>query len=381
MLRSKLPETSYVIRDLISRTRQKGAVDLISPVPEFSMSQVLINLVAKYMRQGKNQYAPERGIDVLRQAIAERIQALCSKKYNPETEITVMAGSTEAIWATISALVHEDDEVLIIEPAFESYTPAVRMNGATPVFIPLKFPDYNIDWNEINRSVNQRTKMVIINNPHIPTGRILKDDDLKKLQKLVSGSKIVVLSDESYSNIVFDDNFNSVAKYSSLAKQSVIVRSFGKSLDATGWKTGFCLASADLTNEIRKFHNFICGGSNSVFQYALADYLAKKNEPEIVMIRERYKRKRDLIIDMLKGSPYKFLPCEGTYFQPIDYSEVFKGTDIEFATLLIDKYSVGTAPMSAFYHDKQKAPIINLCFAREDDVLEKGIENLLKISK
>mgnify|MGYP002622678417 FL=1 len=382
MLRSKLPESGKsVVYEILRIAKEYKAVDLASAVPDFSMSNTLANLISKYIRQGKNQYALEEGIQELRQALSQRLEDSTGKKYDPDTEVTVTAGATEAIWAAISAVVHEDDEVMIFEPAEDNYVPAVMMNGGTPIYITLKHPKYSIDWTEVNRSINQHTRMIIINNPHNPSGMMLSEDDLMKLQKIVAGNKIVVLSEETFSNIIYEKPHYSVARFPILSKQSVIVGSLGKGLNATGWKTGYVLAPVDYMGEIRKMHNFICNGSNTPFQYAAADYFRKKNEPEILQIREFYRQKRDFMCSLFKGSKYKILPTESTYFQTIDCSAVSPENDKDFAMRLVKDFGVAVIPMSTYYHDRGKSNIIRVCFARDNDLIEKGVNALLEVEK
>lgn len=378
MLRSKLPESNKTILAEIKKiTEQTGAVDFASAIPSSDMPKELSALAAKYIKGGKNQYAPVEGIPVLRQSVSDFYQKCFGKKYNPETEVTITAGATEAVWATISAIVHEDDEVIVIEPAYENYIPAIRMNGGTPIFVSLREPNYKVDWNEVIRMVNQRTRMIIINTPNSPSGIVYSDEDFKNLQKIVVGSKIIVLSDETFGSLTYEKPFVSISKFPVLAKQSVLISSLGKSFNATGWKTGICLAPADYTKEIRRIHNYICNGSNAAMQYAMAEVITTK--PEMLdAIKEAYKKKRDLLCSLLKGSKYKLLPSQGTWFQTIDFSEISKDRDTDFALLLAKEFGVATFPMSTYYHDKIKVNVLRLCFARPDDIIKKGVECLLK---
>ena len=382
MLRSKLPEnTLKTAIEILDAAEKNHAVDLACSVPDFNMSQKLIDSIARHISNGKNQYSPIEGIMPLRQATADVYFQEFGAQYNPETDITITAGSTEAVWTAISAIVHEDDEVIVFEPVYENYVPAIRLNGGTPIFITLKYPDYRIDWNEVIRWVNQRTKMIIISNPHIPTGAVLSEEDMQKLQKIVAGSKIVILSDETYGSFHYDTPISSVAKYPVLAKQSIVISSLGKSFNATGWKTGTCCAPADITAEIRKMHNYICNGSNTAIQYAFSDFLPGISNGELAQVRELYHRKRDLLCDLLKGSKYKLKPTEGSWFQTVDCSEVTPDPDTEFALKLVNQYGVAVFPMSMFYHDKSKSSVIRICFAREDETIKRGVEGLLKAAE
>ena len=382
MLRSKLPDnTLKTAIEILDAAEKNHAVDLACSVPDFNMSQNLIDSIARHISNGKNQYSPIEGIMPLREAIAEVYKREFGAQYNPETDITITAGSTEAVWTAISAIVHEDDEVIVFEPVYENYVPAIRLNGGTPIFITLKYPDYRIDWNEVIRCVNQRTKMIIISNPHIPTGAVLSDEDMQKLQKIVAGSKIVILSDETYGSFHYDTPISSVAKYPVLAKQSIVISSLGKSFNATGWKTGTCCAPSDITAEIRKMHNYICNGSNTAIQYAFSDFLPDVKGGELSVIRDLYHHKRDLLCSLLKGSKYIVKPTEGSWFQTVDCSEVTPDPDSEFALKLVNQYGVAVFPMSMFYHDKSKSSVIRICFAREDETINRGVEGLLKAAE
>lgn len=382
MLRSKLPEnTLKTAFEILDAAAKNNAVDIACSVPDFNMPQCLVKSIAKHISNGRNQYSPIEGILPLRTAMAGIYNKEFGAQYDPETEVTITAGSTEAVWTAISAVVHEDDEVIVFEPVYENYVPAIRLNGGTPVFIALKYPDYKIDWNEVMRSVNQRTKMIIISNPHIPTGKVMTDEDMRMLQKTIAGSKIVILSDETFGSFVYEGPLSSVSKYPVLAKQSIVISSLGKSFNATGWKTGTCCAPADYTAEIRKMHNYICNGSNTAVQYTFADFLNEVHSEALDQIRELYHHKRDLLCSLLKGSKYKFTPTEGSWFQAIDCSDVTPDPDTEFAIKLVNTHGVAVFPMSMYYHDKNKSSVIRICFAREDETIKRGVEGLLKAAE
>lgn len=379
MLRSKLPETIKTalaeVQKLASET--SGCIDLASAVPGLDMPQPLKNGIIKHIHDGHSQYAPVEGLYALRETVSGLYSSNHNRKYNPETEVTITAGASEAIWSAITAVVHEDDEVIIIEPSHENYVPAIRINGGTPLFVTLRHPDYRVDWNEVIRMVNQRTKMIIVNTPHTPSGMVYSDSDYKNLQKIVSGSKIIVLADETFGSLTYGKPFVSIAGYPALAKQSIVITSLSKALNATGWKTGVCCAPADITREIRRMHNYICNGSNAAAQYAISDLLS--SSPDILLkIRDAYQLKRDLLCQLLKNSNYKLVPSEGTWFQLIDYSAISTESDKDFCLRLIKDYGVVAFPMSVYYHGKTKDNVIRLCFARPDDVIRKGVERLLK---
>lgn len=378
MLRSKLPETNKALTDLKKQFAQmENCVDLAAAIPGIDMPETLKKGIAKYIQGAKNQYAPVEGIPNLRKAVSDYYDQTFGHKYNPETEVTITAGATEALWAAITAIIHEDDEVIILEPSYENYVPAVRINGGTPIFVTLKHPSYRVDWNEVIRMVNQRTKMIIINSPHTPSGMTYTEEDFKNLQKIVVGNKITVLSDETFGALSYSTPFISIAKFPALAKQSIVISSLGKAFNASGWKTGTCAAPADITKEIRRMHNYICNGSNAPVQYAMADLM---NGDIFDKARDLYKKKRDLVCQLLKGSKYKVIPAEGTWFQLVDYSDITKDSDKDFCLRLAKDFGVLTYPMSPYYHDKQKTTVIRICFARPDELLKKGIERMLKAS-
>ena len=381
MLRSKLPEGNYTLLNQIFDYAEKDdVIDFASSLPDCNIPQEIKDLVVKYIKSGKNQYAPNIGIPELRAAVCDYYFKRYSHKYTPENEVTVTEGATEAVWAAITAVVHEDDEVIIIEPAAENYVPAVRINGGIPVFVAMKTPGYTIDWNEVIMSVNQRTKMIIISTPHIPTGKLLSEEDFKNLQKIIIGSKITVLCDESFANICFDGQFTSISKFPLLAKQTILISSLSRGFNATGWKSGFCIAPQDYTAEIRKIHNYICNSGNSALQYAMTELLNTK-AGVFDLIRQEYRAKRDLLCTMLQGSKYQLTPSQGTWFQTVDCSKATDMDNKEFVLSLAKDFGVAVIPMSAYYHDKNRFNAIRICFARPDEVIRKGVERLIKAQK
>ncbi len=377
MIRSKLPNIGTSIFSVMSEmANEYRAINLSQGFPDFQVSERLIELVYQQMMYGKNQYAPMPGIMPLREKIAEKVFESFNHQYNPETEITITAGATEALYATISAVIQEDDEVIILEPAYDSYVPAIRMNGGTPIFLQMKLPDYKVDWNELNKAITQRTRMIIINTPHNPSGMVFTHEDMERLQKAVLSSKILILSDEVYEHIIFDGvAHQSVARYPQLIERSIIVGSFGKTFHTTGWKTGFCLAPAEITKEIRKIHQFMVYAVNTPIQYAVSLFMDHKEE--IAKLPTLFQEKRDLFLSMLKGSSYKFTPSHGTYFQVLDYSDISQDNDMEFAEKLTKEFGIASIPMSAFYTNKPKLHLLRFCFAKSDDTLKRAVERLL----
>jgi methionine aminotransferase len=378
-IKSKLPKTGTTIFSVMTAlANEHQAINLAQGFPDFACSDKLIDLVHLYMKKGMNQYAPMPGVMALRERIAEKTQQLYSATYNPETEITVTPGGTHALFAAITAVVREGDEVIVFEPSYDSYVPAIELTGARPVFFELKFPDYKIDWNELKRLVNYKTKMIIINTPHNPSGTILSSQDMLKLQKIVDKTEIIILSDEVYEHIIFDEvEHQSVARYPKLAERSIIVSSFGKTYHTTGWKMGYVLAPANLTVEFRKVHQFMAFSANTPIQYALADFLQDKDE--YLLLSKFYQEKRDYFQQLLKGSKFKVLPCSGSYFQLLGYSKITQEKDIDFAKRLTKEFKVASIPVSSFYHKNIDHNVLRFCFAKGKETLERAAEKLHKL--
>lgn len=378
-IKSKLPKTGTTIFSVMSAlATEHGAINLAQGFPDFECSPKLVELVNHYMKAGYNQYAPMPGVMKLREKIAEKTQALYSATYNPETEITVTPGGTHALYAAISAFIGEGDEVIIIEPCYDSYLPAIHVNGGRAVFAELKYPTYKIDWDEVKKLVNYKTKMIIINTPHNPTGTTLSAQDMQRLEKIVKNSEIIVLSDEVYEHIIFDGvEHQSVARYPKLAERSIIVSSFGKTYHTTGWKMGYVLAPANLTTEFRKVHQFMCFSANTPVQYAIADYLDDKDA--YLKLSAFYQEKRDYFQQLVKGSKFKLMPCLGSYFQLLDYSKITKEKDTDYAVRLTKEFKIASIPTSVFYHKNIDNHVLRFCFAKQNDTLEKAAEKLHKI--
>ncbi len=380
MIRSKLPNIGTSIFAVMTEMANKhNAINLSQGFPDFNPPKKLIDLVAKYMRKGYNQYAPMPGVKKLRERIAEKTERLYAYSYNPETEITITSGATEALFSSISAFVQEGDEVIIFEPAYDSYAPVIKANGGSPVYVAAKLPDYKIDWDEVNKIVNARTRMIIINTPHNPTGSVLTSEGMEKLSKLVAGTKIMILSDEVYEHIVFNGTeHQSIVKYPKLINRSIVISSFGKTYNATGWKAGYCLAPENITKEIRKIHQFNVFAVNTPMQYALADFI--KDEKEYLGLGDFYQKQRDEFLSLIEGTKFKFLPSEGTYFQLLNYNEISHEKDVVFANRLIAEFGIASVPVSAFYHDAFDAKVLRFCFAKSSETLKKAAEILIKVS-
>ncbi len=376
MIHSKIPNIGTSIFAVMSKMASEyNAVNLSQGFPDFQISEELIDLVGKYMKNGNNQYAPMPGVQVLREKISAKINKLYSRYYNPETEITITAGGTQALNSAITAIVNEGDEVIIFEPAYDSYSPVVKLNGGQSVYVTLEAPEYNVDWQEVNKLINSRTRLIIINTPHNPTGNIFSDEDMIMLQKMILGTKIMILSDEVYEHIIFDGfEHNSIAKYPQLVDRSVIVGSFGKTYHATGWKTGYCVAPEKIMNEIRKIHQFTVFAANTPIQHAIAEYM--DNENEYLKLGKFYQRKRDLFNGYLTEIGYKINPSKGTYFQAVDFSEMTDLSDNLLAEKLIKEFGIASIPMSAFSHGQTSENILRFCFAKSDETLELAAEKL-----
>lgn len=379
VLKSKLPKTGTTIFTIMSALAQEhGAINLSQGFPDFLCDERLVSLVEQYMRKGMNQYAPMPGIMVLREAIAEKAMQLYDAPYHPETEITVTAGGTEAIYAAITAVVEEGDEVILFEPAYDCYAPSVELNKGIPIYVELVPPDYRINWNDVKKLINQRTRMIIINTPHNPTGMVMTSQDMKQLQKLTQHTDIIILSDEVYEHIIFDGaEHQSVMRYPKLAERSFVVFSFGKTYHNTGWKTGYCLAPADLMREFRKAHQFIVFSANTPMQYAYADML---REPSHYLgLRNFYEEKRDYFLKLIDGSRFKAKPASGSYFQMLDYSAISREKDTDFAIRLTKENGIASIPTSVFFHHGLDQKMLRFCFAKEKETLEQAAEKLLKV--
>lgn len=379
MIHSKLPDVGTSIFSVMSQmASEHNAINLSQGFPDFMCSGKLIELVNKYMKEGKNQYAPMQGIMRLREVIAEKTQQMFSLSVDPVEEITITAGATQAIYTAITALVGENDEVIVFEPAYDSYVPAIKLNGGRPKYIQLKHPYYEINWNEVQKLVSARTRMIILNSPQNPTGSIMSSHDLEKLRKITSGTNIIIVSDEVYEHILFDGyEHQSIARFPELAKRSIIISSFGKTFHTTGWKMGYCIAPKEIMKEFRRIHQFVVFAVNTPIQHAVADFL---QDPEnYISLGKFYQQKRDKFNNLLKGSKFKIRPSQGTYFQLLDYSKITDEKDTDFAERLVKEYGVASIPVSVFYHEKIDHKVLRFCFAKEDETLERAAEKLIKL--
>lgn len=379
ILRSKLPKQGTTIFTVMSGlAREHGAVNLSQGFPDFSIPERLVELTHSYMKKGLNQYSPMQGVLALREKLAEKVEQLYSAKYDPETEITITAGGTQAIYTAISAFIHEGDEVVVFEPAYDCYVPAIEIHGGKAMYIQMNLSGELIDWEKVRRLLNQRTRMIIINTPHNPSGRVMTAADMLKLQKLTDNTDIIILSDEVYEHIIFDGmEHQSLARYPKLAERSIIVSSFGKTYHNTGWKIGHVLAPKELMTEFRKVHQFNVFSVNTPIQHALAEFLHDKDH--YMQLNAFYQEKRDRFIQLLEGSNFKVRPSEGTYFQLLDYSKISDEKDTDYAIRLTKEIGVAAIPVSVFYHEKNTDRFLRFCFAKEDETLQKAADKLMKL--
>lgn len=378
-IQSKLPNTGTSIFAVMTQlAREYKAVNLSQGFPDFPVSAALIELVHKYMKNGYNQYALMPGVAELRQAISRMFRENYGARYNPDTEINIVAGATQGLFCAISTFVNRGDEVIIFEPAYDSYAPAVEAAGGVVNYVELHFPDFRIDWDKVKATVSPKTRMIITNSPHNPTGSILYEEDLTQLEKLTRGTDIIVLSDEVYEHIIFEGKkHESVCLYPELASRSLLVGSFGKTFHATGWKTGFVLAPENLMKEFRKIHQFMVFAVNTPMQHAIAGYL--EDSGHYKGLGSFFQEKRDFFVSGLKNSRFKILPSYGTYFQLLDYSNISEEPEVEFATRLIKEYGIAGVPVSSFYHNAKDNKTVRFCFAKETSTLEKAIDILCRI--
>jgi methionine aminotransferase len=378
-LESKLPDVGTTIFTVMSRLAlEHGAINLSQGFPDFDCDPALVDAVTRHMREGKNQYAPMLGVAPLREAIAAKFLELYGRRFDPESEITVTSGGTEAIFDAVAATVRPGDEVIVFEPCYDSYVPAIQINGGVPVVMTLAFPDYSIDWDAVRRAISPRTRMLVFNSPHNPSGSILSDEDIRQLVDLVDGTDILILSDEVYEHIVFDGRrHESMARHDALAARSFIVGSFGKLYHTTGWKIGYCAAATELSSEFRKVHQFVTFASHTPTQLAFADFLARKEGyPGLTPF---YQAKRDLFLSLMEGSRFQSLPCRGSYFQLMNYSSITDEPDAAFAMRLLKEHGVASIPTSPFLYKTPAPPVLRFCFAKKDETLERAAERLRRV--
>lgn len=377
--KSKLPHTGMSIFTQMSHlAAQHGAINLSQGFPDFDCSPRLIDLVERYMRAGHNQYAPMAGVATLRERIGAKVEVTTGVCYDPETEITVTAGATQALFTAMAALIRPGDEVILFEPAYDAYAPAVRLFGGVPKPVTLLAPDFAINWQTVAQLMNDKTRLIVINSPNNPTARVFSDTDYRELSRLLVDRDCYLLSDEVYEHVVFDGTRHcSAAQYPELRERAFVVASFGKCYHITGWKIGYCFAPRRLTEEFRKVHQFNVFSVNTPIQYALADFLDRPEE--YLGLAAFFQAKRDLLLRGLAGTPFAPLPCQGTYFLLADYSAISDQPEQTFCQWLTQQHGVATIPVAAFYTDSINQRLIRICFAKREETLEKAIERLMAV--
>lgn len=376
---SKLSDVGTTIFSQMTQLAQEHeAINLSQGFPDFISDPELLGHAEHFIKKGFNQYAPMGGMMNLKEEIAGKIENSHQAVYHPESEITITAGGTQAIFTTIAAFVKKDDEVVIFEPAYDCYEPTVELFGGIVKRFEMKAPEYEIDWNTVKGLVNEKTRMIILNNPNNPSGKILKEHDLQELIEIVKGTSILILSDEVYENIVFDGKQHlSICRYPELKERSLMVASFGKLFHVTGWKIGYCAAPKNLTDEFRKVHQFNVFSVNAPLQLALAEYM--KNPDHYHYLNGFFQEKRDFLRKGLANTPFELLDCEGTYFQALKYDKISDKNDFDFARELTVTHKVASVPFSSFYKNKKNEHVIRLCFAKKEETLEQALEHLSKL--
>lgn len=368
-INSKLPDVETSIFTVMSQlANQESAINLSQGFPDFPVDIELKKKVIEGLAAEQVQYAPMAGRLDLRTEIAHKMTVQHGIQFNPETDITITSGATQAIYSAITAFINEGDEVILFDPAYDCYDPSVRLNGGIPIHLELEFPTYSINWAEVKESVSEKTRMIIINNPHNPTGAVLSEYDIDNLEAiLLANPNLLLLSDEVYEHMQYDANHESALKRKSIYHQTIATYSFGKTFHVTGWKLGYAVAPKHLTDEIRKMHQFQVFAANNTMQYAIANYLkAGKNWQEVAPF---YQSKRDLFLKEMAGSRLKPLPCDGTYFMLFDYSAISDENDVDFAKRITREHKVATIPASVFYQNKTDHKVIRVCFAKQDKTL------------
>jgi methionine aminotransferase len=376
---SKLPDIGVNIFSTMSAMAQQyQAVNLAQGFPDFSPSAELIQLVHDYMLKGFNQYAPLAGVRPLLNNLSEKVELLYGATYNPDTDITIACGATEACYTALTSILHEGDEVIIPEPSFDVYLPAIQLSKAKAVFVPLTFPDFSYDWELIRSKITPRTKLIIINSPHNPTGSIISADDILQLQKIVEEFGVYVLSDEVYEHIVFDGKKHvSICSNPVLKQRAFVVGSFGKTYHVTGWRLGYCLAPEYLMKEFKKVHQYNTFSPVAPMQFAVADFMKQKEQYESLPVF--FQNKRDLFLSHIKESSFEVIPSSGTYFQMLSYATISTENDLDFAARLTREFGLASIPVSVFYNDKTDHNILRFCIAKKEETLFKAAEILCRI--
>lgn len=361
-----------------SLAQKHNAINLGQGFPDYPMNGKLVDLVAHHMHEGHNQYVHMNGLPALREVLAEKIKTLYNTEINGDLDITVTPGGTYAIYTALTTVLRPGDEVIVFEPAYDSYIPNIEINGAVPILIELSYPDYKIDWDLVKQKITPRTRMIMLNSPHNPTGSVLTRDDIKSLEDLVKGTDIFILSDEVYEHLIFDNiQHESILKYPDLLSRSFVCFSFGKVFHCTGWKLGYCVAPAELMKEFRKVHQFNCFTCNTPMQFALADFL--QDASSYNRLGTFMQQKRDYFLELMKGTNFQPIPSHGSYFQLYSYSDISDESEKDMAIRLTKDRGVATIPVSAFYKSAKDNKVLRFCFAKKEDTLEKAVERLFDL--
>jgi methionine aminotransferase len=375
-IQSKLPSAGVSIFQVMSQlAMETGAINVGQGFPDFDCAPELVEAVSRQMRAGHNQYAPMPGVLPLREALATKIERLYGRRYDPATEIVVTSGATEGIYSALTAFVRAGDEVIVFQPAYDSYVPAIQLSGGTPRFVTLRPPHYRVDWDDVRCLVSPRTRVVLLNSPHNPTGMVLDRHDMGELAAVLQATDAIVVADEVYEHIVFDGaRHESLARYPEIADRAVVISSFGKTYHTTGWKVGYCAAPAALAAEVARVHQFVTYAVNGAIQRAYAEFVSR--DPLCAGLAGFYQEKRDLFLRLMAESRFTPLPCQGTFFQMLDYSAITRERDSDFALRLIREHGVTTIPISPFLHGADAGPVLRVCFAKKTETLERAAERL-----
>ena len=379
-IKSKLPDVGTTIFTVMSGlANQHNAINLGQGFPDYQMNEDLMHKVYEVMQQGWNQYVPMQGYMPLRESIAEKVEYLYQTKISPDTQVTITPGGTYAIYTALTTVLQPGDEVIMFEPAYDSYIPNVEINGAVPVLIDLKFPEYKIDWNEVRNKISAKTKVIMLNSPHNPTGAVLSEEDMQQLRKVVWDTNIFIVSDEVYEHLIFDNiSHQSILRYPDLLDRSFVCFSFGKTYNCTGWKLGYCIASPASMTEFRKVHQFNCFCCHTPSQVALAEFL--KNKEAYLSLGGIMQQKRDHFIKLMSSTKFNMLNSSGSYFICAKYDRISDEADRDFAIRVTKEHGVATIPVSVFYKSGTDNKVIRFCFSKKKETLEEAVNRLSKIS-
>lgn len=378
-MKSKLPDVGTTIFTVMTKMAvDHDAINLSQGFPDFAISQRLIELVNEGMLAGMNQYSPMPGLPMLREAISRKISKTYGIEVDPDKEITVTAGGTQALYAAFAALLETGDEIIVFDPAYDSYNPAIRLNNAKPIHLTLKPPLFNVDWDEVEANINSSTKAIVINTPHNPSGAVLSDQDMQRLSRIVVEHNLYLISDEVYEHIIFDDlEHHSALKYPELRERTIAIYSFGKTFHATGWKTGYAVAPPAVTAEFRKMHQFLVFSANAPIQYGIAKYL--EEDDHYSYLGKFFEEKRDYFQKLMAETKFKAVPCHGTYFQMYSYEDISDKHDREVAEWITKEFGVATIPPSVFYEAGSDEKHLRFCFAKSEETMEQAVERLCRI--